>query len=66
MPKGTFMRPKTLLAVLTLAMLAAGCTGEKSALVDDSSAAPYYTSLAEAQSVATEGQFIVAEFYTDT
>ena len=56
----------TTMAVLTI--LAAVCIGEEApatSLVTKPGFAPYYTTLDAALGAAKDGQFVVAEFYTD-
>jgi|GEM_PF-2682813 len=60
------MRANIVLTLLLVTAVMAACTGEKASLVRPDGAAPYYTSLADAQQAATADQLIVLDFYTDT
>lgn len=62
------MRIKIIAAVLTLLVVLAACTGEKtqtSSLVTTAGTAPYYTDLADALQAAKADQYVVVDFYTD-
>jgi hypothetical protein len=55
-----------IVTLFALTLVIAACTADQPAtLVTLDGAAPYYTSLAEAQAAARADQYIVVDFYTD-
>jgi len=55
---------RLLTTVLIPVVVLLACAKTDTAVRQDGQA-PYYTSIADAQAAATEGQYIVVDFYTD-